>query len=184
MHPVLKWAVIFGLLLISLAASIFMILESGSFYQKLYPKDYGFVQLGFLAATLNEVFMAVMAGVWLPGKTKKGKIKGHPINYFFRLLLILLFITTVGGASFNLVYNKFETLQNQNNHKEVIAILQSQIRDNQSSLKTFVKQNQRVNSVLAVRQQHATKERLIQEMAKSKSATTLWFEIIFIIMLR
>ena len=184
MQPAFKWLFIFGLILVSILASVFMILESGSFYQRLYPKDYGFFQLGFLAATLNEVFMAIMAGVWLPGKKKNGKEKGHPVNFFFRLLLILLFITTVGGASFNLVEEKISLLQNNAVNHEVIDVLRSQVNDNQESLSTFVQQKQRLNSVLTVRQQQETKERLILALKKQEPKQTLWVEIIFVILLR
>ena len=99
MHPFLRWNLIFWLLGISLLASAFMVLEAGYYYQSLYPQS-SFGYMGYLAATLNEAFMAIMAGVWLPGKVRG---KGHPVNFLFRFLLILLFFTTVGGASFNAI---------------------------------------------------------------------------------
>src|SRR3989339_1902842 len=106
-----KGLFILGLLVVSLTASAFMVLEAGYYYQSLYPQS-SFGYMGYLAATLNEAFMAIMAGVWLPGKVRG---KGHPVNFLFRFLLILLFFTTVGGASFNAISEHLSVLESQAN---------------------------------------------------------------------
>ena len=179
MHPFLRWILILGLLFVSLLASIFMVLEAGSFYQKLYPGQAGWIPLGFLAAGLNEVFMSIMAGARLEQKGKQ-----HPVNYLFRFLMVLLFVTTVGGASFNLVYDKIQEIQGQSNQKAVIQVLLSQVKDDQNNFKTFTQQRQRLNSALTARKQRETKEKLIEELKRKKPLSTLWFEIIFIVTLR
>ena len=172
-----------GLLLVSFIASVFMIIESGSFYQALYPKGPNLIPLGFIAAALSEVFMAIMAGVRIE---KKGNNKGsgHPINWLFTFLLSILFVLTVGGASFKIVYSKLGEIQGQSNNKQIIQVLKSQVTDHRLSLTTFANQNQRVNSAITARNQEKTKNKLIQALKEKKPVYSLWFEVVFVVLLR
>ncbi|OGH01649.1 MAG: hypothetical protein A2600_11825 [Candidatus Lambdaproteobacteria bacterium RIFOXYD1_FULL_56_27] len=175
-----KGLFILGLLVVSLTASAFMVLEAGYYYQSLYPQS-SFGYMGYLAATLNEAFMAIMAGVWLPGKVRG---KGHPVNFLFRFLLILLFFTTVGGASFNAISEHLSVLESQANNRAVVEILKSQVEDHEKSLATFSEQRQKMNSALTVRNQLATKQRLVEAMEQQKAVTGLWMQVIFLVVLR
>ncbi|MDT8447781.1 MAG: hypothetical protein RRB13_12900 [bacterium] len=168
------------LLVVSLTASAFMVLEAGQFYQSLYQSAL-FPFMGYLAATLNEAFMAVMAAVWIPGKSRS---KGHPINYLFRGLLALLFLTTVGGASFNAIDGHLKALEAQASNAEVIEVLRGQIEDHEKSLQTFVAQHQPINSALTVRRQAETKAQLMEALAQQKATTGLWAEVLFLVVLR
>ncbi len=179
MHSFLRWNLIFGLICVSLVASLFMILEAGSFYQRLYPEQIGWIPLGFLAAGLNEVFMSIMAGAKLEHQGKP-----HPINYFFRFLMLLLFITTVGGASFNLVYDKIQIIQDQTSHQKVIELLKKQIEDQEKNFATFIQQNQRLNTAVTAKRKAEARQALIQAVRKNKPLSSLWFEVIFILTLR
>ena len=167
------------LVMVSLTASVFMVLEAGQFYQKLYPRS-AFPYMGFLAAGLNEVFMAIMAGVWLP--PRRGK--GHPANYLFRFLLLLLFMTTVGGASFNAIYFQVGQLASQANNRAIVEVLRQQVAEHDRSLELFYAQNQRVNSALTVKNQIKTKERLVEALAEQKAVSGLWAEVVFLVVLR
>ena len=175
-----KGLFILGLLVVSLTASAFMVLEAGHYYQSLYPQS-SFGYMGYLAATLNEAFMAIMAGVWLPGKVRG---KGHPVNFLFRFLLVLLFLTTVGGASFNAISEHLALLEGQANNRAVVEILKSQIEDHEKSLATFSEQRQKMNSALTVRNQLATKQKLVEAMEHQKAVTGLWLQVIFLVVLR
>ena len=168
------------LLLVSLTASVFMVLEAGQFYQGLYSKA-NFAYMGFLAAGLNEAFMAIMAGVWLPGRSRA---KGHPVNYLFRFLLVLLFCTTVGGASFNAIEHHLELIEKQANTQAILEVLRSQVTDHQASLRTFTEQHQPINSAITVRNQLQTKQQLVETLQKQKAVTGLWTEVIFLVALR
>ncbi|MBU2512729.1 hypothetical protein KJ966_15435 [bacterium] len=143
-----------------------------------------FAYMGYWAAFLNEVFMGIMAGVWLPGKMTKNGAKPHPINFLFKFLLVFLFLTTVCGSSMNAIYPLINIIQKQNNNEKVIEILHSQARDNETSLKTFVEQNQRTNSAISVRNQDKTKTEMKQLYSQRKSTFNLWVQIITIILIR
>ncbi|MDX2471115.1 MAG: hypothetical protein QNL04_11125, partial [SAR324 cluster bacterium] len=172
-----------GLLLVSFIASVFMIIESGSFYQALYPKGPILIPLGFIAAFLSEVFMAIMAGVRIK-KQKNNQTSNHPINWLITFLLGMLFILTVGGASFNLAYSKLGEIQSQSNNKQIIQVLKSQVADHRMSLETFANQNQRVNSAITARNQEKAKNNLIQALKETKPIYSLWFEVVFVVLLR
>lgn len=172
------------LLTISLSASIFMIIESGSFFQELYQDRQSVAFMGYWAAFLNEVFMGIMAAVWLPAGKERSKESAHPVNYLFKVLLVFLFVTTVCGSSLKTVYPLTERLQQQAKQEKVIEILQSQVKDNQQSLDTFVQQNQRVNAALTVRNQVKVKEELKQVYQSKESLFRLYVQIIIVVLLR
>lgn len=184
MNNPVKWTFISFLFLICISASLFMILESGTFFQRLYKDHDVFTYMGYWAAFLNEIFMAIMAGVWLPARSRKGKSKTHPLNFLFKGILIFLFITTVCGASLNTVTPLIEGLQKETNNERVIDVLQSQVDDHQKSLETFAQQNQRVNSAITVRNQVKTKEELKNLLSDRQSTFTLWVEIIAVVLIR
>ncbi len=184
MNRLLQWISIPGLLLVSISASLFMIIESGAFYQKLYQTDSSFLNMGYWAAGLNEIFMAIMAGIRLPDIKKSNQVKINPVNFFFKFLLVLLFVTTVGGASFNVIVPIMNDIQSQRNNEEIIHVLQTQVSDNEKSLETFARQNQKTNSVLSVRSQVRTKEELKNTIRNRTLVFYLWFELVFVVVLR
>ena len=174
---------IIGLLLISFFASSFMVLESGEFYQSFYPSS-NFFQMGYLAALLNEIFIAVMAAVWLPDIRKTNSKKVHPANYLFKAILLLLFATTVFAASFNVISPILKTIQKQHNIKDIENILLTQVEDHKLSLSTFSKQNQRTNSAITTRNQIKTKEKLIEKLEQRKPLFNLYIDVFFLFSLR
>ena len=119
------------LLVFTIAAAFFMILESGSFYQTLYTSKSHFY--GYWAAALNELFMAIMAAVWITKKNKHGIKQPHIINYFFKLLLVVLFITTIAGASYYVALPILNNINNQENQVRILNIIDSQIEIDKKS---------------------------------------------------
>lgn len=184
MNAIIRWSLILFLLLISVLASVFIVIESGTFYQQFYNQSLSILHMGYWAAMLTEVFMAVMAATWLPNKiSQKGK-RVHPANYFFKAILGVLFITTVGGASFNSIAPILEKIQDQNNRTKIVTVLESQVEDNSKSFTTFSKQNQKTNTALAARNQIKAKEELKENIGDIKNTFLMWFQIFFIVFLR
>ena len=164
-------------------ASSFMVLESSEFFERFYVGE-NTRNFGFISALLNEVFLVIMAAVWVPA-IQKGKQKiFHPANIFIKFLVIFLFINTVGGASLNTVQKKLDFIQEQENRIAVLKILQSQIEDQQSNIQTFKGQNQRVNTVLATRKLNQVKEELKGLQSEQQSTLSLWLDIILISLVR
>jgi hypothetical protein len=181
----IQWVYILLLLIVSGSASLFIIFESGEFYQQLYPQKAAGLPMGYWAAGLNEIFMAIMAAVWLPRNSRKSSSLGiQGMNLLFKALLVLLFITTIGGASFQITQKTLSDIQIQNNNRKVAELLESQIRDNKESLAIFTSQNQRINSVLSIRRQDSTKEELKSLIKNSKIELLLWVQLVFLILLR
>jgi len=174
---------IIGLLLVSFFASSFMVLESGEFYQSFYPST-NFYQMGYIAAFLNEIFIAIMAGVWLPDLKKTNNKKVHPANYLFKAILLLLFATTVFSASFNVISPILKSIQKQRNIEDIENVLLTQVEDHKLSLSTFSKQNQRTNSAITTRNQIKTKAKLIEKLEQKKPLFNLYIEAIFLFLLR
>ncbi len=180
-----QWIYLFLLLSVSTSASLFIIVESGEFYQQLYPQKTGGISMGYWAAGLNEIFMAIMAAVWIPNSEKKKKGTGfHFMNLVFKCLLILLFLTTIGGASFQITQKTMSEIQKQENNRRIANLLKTQINDNTKSLDIFTAQNQRINSALSVRRQNKTKDELKQIFRDEKVGFILWVQLIFLILLR
>lgn len=184
MNLYIRWFLICLLTFISASASIFIVIESGTFYQQFYNQHLALFQMGYWAALLNEIFMAIMAATWLPEKHNKNKKSIHPANYLFKFLLFILFLTTVGGASFNSIAPLLEHIQEQNNRSKIITIIETQVKDNNLSFKTFSTQNQKTNTALAARNQIKAKEELKSKVDNFKSTFSLWFQIFFIVLLR
>lgn len=174
---------IIGLLLVSFCASVFMVLESGEFYQSFYPSS-NFDKMGYVAATISEVFIAIMAGIWLPNSNKNRPSKTHPANYLFKAILLLLFATTVFAASSNVVSPIFKAIQKQRSYTEIENVLLSQVEDHKQSLTTFINQNQPVNSAITTRNQNRTKEKLIKNLNQRVSMFDLYSKAIFLLLLR
>lgn len=173
---------IFILLLSSLAAAVFMILESGNFYQTLYESKSSFY--GYWAASLNEVFMAIMAAVWVSKKDENGNNQSHIINYFFKILLGILFITTIGGACYYAASPILDDIQKQKNQSELLKIIDLQISNDKKSLEIFSSQNQRGNTALAVKRTWNSHQEAKQLVQKGKHMFLLWLQLAIIILLR
>ena len=100
------------LVCVCFVASSFMVLESSEFFERFYTEE-GRKNFGFISALLNEVFLVIMASVWVPA-IQRGEIKKfHPVlvlmscqgnwglSSVLKGLVVLLFINKVGGASLN-----------------------------------------------------------------------------------
>ena len=170
------------LVCVCFVASSFMVLESSEFFERFYTGNSK--NFGFISAFLNEVFLVIMASVWVPAIQKGEKKKFHPANILIKGLVILLFFNTVGGASLNTVQKKLATIQEQKNRIEVLKILESQIGDQQENIDTFIGQEQRVNTVLATRKLNEIKEELKKLQTNQQSTFSLWVDILFISFVR
>ena len=125
-----------------------------------------------------------MASVWVPA-IQRGEIKKfHPANVLIKGLVVLLFINTVGGASLNTVQKKLTIIQEQKNRIEVLKILESQIKDQQKNINTFVGQEQRLNTVLSTRKLNEIKEEIKTLQRNQQSTFSLWVDILFISFVR
>lgn len=182
MQHIFKWFFIIVLLLSSIAAAFFMILESGSFYQTLYASNSNFY--GYWAAALNELFMAIMAAVWITEKNKHGVNRPHLINYFFKLLLVVLFVTTIAGASYYVASPVLNNINSQENQTRILNIIDSQIENDRKSVEIFSAQNQKTNTALAAKRTWENHQQAKVLIGKSKQTFSLWFQLIIIIMLR
>ena len=182
MKHMFKWLFITILLMSSLAAAIFMILESGSFYQTLYESESHFY--GYWAAALNEIFMGIMAAVWITKRDKHGKQQSHFINYFFKLLLVILFITTISGASYYVASPIINNIQNQENQSRILNIIDSQIANNKKSLEIFSSQNQKMNTALAAKRTWESQQQAKSIIGGSQHSFALWFQLSIVILLR
>ena len=170
------------LVCVCFVASSFMVLESSEFFERFYTGNSK--NFGFISAFLNEVFLVIMASVWVPAIQKGERKKFHPANILIKGLVILLFFNTVGGASLNTVQKKLATIQEQKNRIEVLKILESQIGDQQENIDTFVGQEQRVNTVLATRKLNEIKEEIKTLQSNQQSTFSLWVDILFISFVR
>lgn len=65
-----------------------------------------------------------------------------------------------------------------------MRVLKSQAEDNERSLRTFEKQNQKTNSALTVRNQTKTKEEMKKLFSQQQSSFSLWIQIVTVILLR
>ncbi len=167
----------------SAAASIFMIIESAAFYSSFY-KGTSAQLFGLFAAILNELFLIIMAAVWLP-KVSFGKFSLlHPGNLFIKGLMLVLFLNTVGGATFNVVQTKFSELQLQNNQIDILKIREQQLLDTQKKLDIFIDQNQKVNTVIASRELAEVQNSLVKLRETTQSTGLLWLDIIMQFVLR
>jgi len=179
------WRYVFFIFVVltAICASTFMVFECAQFYGSFYPGKNGFT-LGFVAAFLNESFLAIMSAVWLPAK-QFGRFRIlHPGNLWIKLLMLFLFINTVGGASYHVINDKLNDVQNQSNIIKVLELREKQLSSAQKKLEIFIQQNQRVNTAIAAKELEKVQEEIAQLNAQKKSTLTLWSDIFLLSFLR
>lgn len=183
LNVIFRFVFIAILVVVCFSASSFMVLESSEFFEQFY-QEADSKNFGFISALLNEVFLVIMAAVWVPAIQTGAKRRFHPANILIKGLVILLFVNTVGGASLNTVQKKLDSIQEQSNRIQVLRVLQSQIEDQEENISTFKGQQQKVNTVLATRKLDEIKEEIKQLQASQQSAVSLWLDIFFISLVR
>ena len=67
------------LVCVCFVASSFMVLESSEFFERFYTGNSK--NFGFISAFLNEVFLVIMASVWVPA-IQKGEKKNFTLQIF------------------------------------------------------------------------------------------------------
>lgn len=174
---------IFILVSTSIAASIFMIIESADFYARFYKGEQG-KEFGLFAAILNETFLVIMSAVWLPKVKFGGFNLLHPGNLFIKLLMVVLFLNTVGGATFNVIEENLNELSEQQNLIKVLKLREEQLVSAKKKLDVFIEQNQPINTAIAARELAEVQSALVELQKNSKSKTTLWIDIIVLTFLR
>lgn len=178
-----RWLFIFALLATAFFASWFMVIESAGFYNRFYEAGEQW-DLGLWAAVLNEVFLLIMAAVWLPAIQTKHRQMVHPANILVKLLVVFLFFNTVGGASFNVIQHKLVEIQQQANRIQVLEVLERQIQAQKESFEVFAEQNQRLNTAISVRELQRVTEELKDLQSKQQSTVALWLDIALLALLR
>ena len=92
-------------------ASLFMILESGEYYQNFYENEYQ----GYWAAFLVESFLAIAAMLNVQNKKM--------LNFIIKLIMIPLFLVMVCGATLKIISPMVKELAIQENKIKLIALL-------------------------------------------------------------
>jgi hypothetical protein len=128
-----------------ISGSLFMILESGEYYQKFYKNEYQ----GYWAAFLVESFLAIAA--MLNVKNKK------LLNWIIKLVMFPLFLVMVCGASLKIISPLVKELAIQENQLKLIALLN--VENQQSIHNLEYLKGQKINTAVEVRRQRqSTKE--------------------------
>jgi len=154
-----------------LSASLFMIIESGEYYQKFYENSYQ----GYWAACLVESFLATAA--ILHFKSKK------LLNTVIKIVMIPLFLVVVGGASLKVVTPMVNKLAQFESKNKLVNIL---VMENQQSMENIERlRGQRVNTAIEIKRQRETTNQL-KETLKDNSTFgwMIWIVIGFSTFLR
>lgn len=128
------------------SGSLFMVLESGEYYQKFYKNEYQ----GYWAAFLVESFLAIAAMLYVKNK----KI----LNVIIKLVMIPLFLVMVCGASLKAISPLVNDLAIQENKSKLIALLQKEHQQSTTNLKYL--KGQKINIAVEVRRQRQSTEEL------------------------
>ena len=134
------------LLVAVISGSLFMILESGEYYQKFYNNEYQ----GYWAAFLVESFLAIAA--MLNVKNKK------LLNLIIKLVMIPLFLVMLCGASLKVISPLVKELAIHKNKEKLIGLLQVENQQSTANLKYL--KGQKINTAIEVRRQRQSTEEL------------------------
>ena len=160
-----------------------MVLESADFYRQFYDENSS-VDFGLWAAVLNEVFLVIMSAVWLPAISKGTKKVFHPGNLLIKVIMLFLFINTVGGASLNVIQTNLTKLQEEENRVGALESLKQQLESDKEAIKAFVDQKQRTNTAIAAKNLREINNELRQLEMNKKSVIALWLDILMLFILR
>jgi hypothetical protein len=105
-----------------ISASLFMIMESGEYYQKFYKNSYQ----GYWAAFLVESFLAITAILHF----KDNKM----LNFFIKLMMIPLLLVVVSGVSLKVVTPLVKELAQIKSNNKLINVLNF---ENQQTLRNL-----------------------------------------------
>ena len=153
------------------SASLFMILESGEYYQRFYKNCFQ----GYWSAFLVETFLAISAMLYF----KDRKL----LNVIIKLVMIPLFLVVVGGASLKVVSPMIKELAQTESKTKLVALLQT---ENQQSLDNLERlKGQRVNTAIEIQRQRQSTSELKEVLKENKTFSwMIWIVIGFSTFLR
>ena len=159
------------LLIAVISGSMFMILESGEYYQKFYKNEYQ----GYWTAFLVESFLAIAAMLNLKNKKL--------LNLIIKLVMVPLFLVMVCGASLKIISPLVKELAIQENKMKLIALLNVENQQSINNLEYL--KGQKINTAVEVKRQRQSIKELKEIFNKNDSFSwMIWIVIGFSIFLR
>jgi hypothetical protein len=154
-----------------ISASLFMIIESGEYYQRFYDNPYQ----GYWSAFLVESFLAIASMLYF----KNRKL----LNTMIKLVMIPLFLVVVGGASLKVVSPMVNELAQTENKNKLVALLQTENKQSIENLERL--KGQKVNTAVEIRRQRQSTSEL-KEVLKADTTFSwmIWVVIGFSTFLR
>jgi hypothetical protein len=152
-------------------ASLFMILESGEYYQNFYENEYQ----GYWAAFLVESFLAIAAMLNVQNKKM--------LNFIIKLIMIPLFLVMVCGATLKIISPMVKELAIQENKIKLIALLNVENQQSINNLEYL--KGQKINTAVEIKRQRQSTEELKNIFYNNNSFSwMIWIVIGFSTFLR
>jgi hypothetical protein len=161
-----------SLIPVILAASIFMILESGEFYAHFYKDN---IIKGYWAAILVEMFLTLFGIIYFK--------KRYKLNLLIKSIMTILFIVMVGGASLKIVNPMINEIYNVNKNEKLVNFL---LQENEQSKKSLLYlKGQKTNTAIQTKYHREMTKEIINNISKeTKSGYMIWINILFTTLLR
>lgn len=154
------------------AASVFMILESGEYYSTFYK---GNIHTGYWSAALVELFLTVFTFLHFK--------RAAALNSILKLVIGMLFVVMIAGASLKIVSPLLAELSTSSSNTKLINFLVKE--SSQSSTNLQLLKGQKSNMALQAKHQRRMAEELLAGLKKEiPEASILWTAIIFTTFLR
>lgn len=162
----------FSLIPLIIAASTFMILESGEYYSSFYHNN---LFKGYWSATLMELFLTTFTFLYFK--------KSPGLNFTIKLIIVILFVVMIGGASLKIISPLLTELKTTENNTKLIDFLI--IENQQSKTNLLLLKGQRINTAIQAKHQRGMTKELISSLKKeTKNINLIWTTIIFTTLLR
>jgi hypothetical protein len=168
----MKKHIVAGLLVgLCLTASSYIVLESASYYQKLYILAGLSGAMGTFTAILSEAFQLTLVMVLPSGEEKRSQR--------FSLLVIISFIyaMTIFAAGMNVGKPLIEDWNQSDNQSKLFNVLLEERKVLNGQAKLFHAQNQKVNTVLSVQAERESFREIKNHLKNKKTVDSTLIQV-------
>jgi hypothetical protein len=169
----MKWIYLLCLVLGAIAGSIYMIIESSTYYDSLYRG----ILVGFMGL-YTAVFCEFIQHVFI-----LVKVKNSVANWFFRIITLIVFSLTVIAAGHNVAKPLIESINAFEWTQLKVQLLTAAIDNNKKDLEQLDK-SQKTNRAIAIIERRKATGKLLTVFDEKPKKNGSTFEIWFLFLLK
>jgi hypothetical protein len=166
-----RYVLTLPLVVLCLAGSTYMVLESAGYFKKLYTMVGLPEFMGWYTAILSEAFQVILI-MALPNEKEKAGFK-----YFLLLIVVLIYILNVFAAGMNVGKPMIASWSNSDRKEKLLTVLEQEQRSLNKDLELFQNQNQRLNTATTVKAKRQSFQEIKTHLKSEKTVNHMLVQI-------